>query len=91
VIDLATRMVVGWQLAAHMRTRLVVDALQMAVDAGHVRPDAVFHSDRGTQGGFNRSKQHLDHGGAYGAIAGMDYDCDGEAGDALAWASSAAA
>jgi transposase InsO family protein len=49
VIDLATRMVVGWQLAAHMRTSLVVDALQMAVDAGHVRPDAVFHSDRGTQ------------------------------------------
>ena len=27
VIDLATRMVVGWQLADHMRTSLVVDAL----------------------------------------------------------------
>jgi transposase InsO family protein len=49
VIDLATRMVVGWQLAAHMRTSLVTDALQMAIDAGHVRPDAIFHSDRGTQ------------------------------------------
>ena len=31
VIDLATRMVVGWQLAPHMRTSLVVDALQMAL------------------------------------------------------------
>jgi putative transposase len=49
VIDLATRMVVGWQLAAHMRTALVTDALQMAFDAGHVAEDAVFHSDRGTQ------------------------------------------
>jgi putative transposase len=49
VIDLATRMVVGWQLAAHMRTALVTDALQMALDAGHVAEDAVFHSDRGTQ------------------------------------------
>jgi putative transposase len=49
VIDLATRMVVGWQLAAHMRTSLVVDALAMAIDAGHVQPDAIFHSDRGTQ------------------------------------------
>jgi putative transposase len=49
VIDLTTRMVVGWQLASHMRTSLVVDALAMAIDAGHVRPDAVFHSDRGTQ------------------------------------------
>src|SRR5213076_834473 len=49
VIDLATRMVVGWQLAAHMRTSLVVDALRMAIDAGHVRREAIFHSDRGTQ------------------------------------------
>jgi len=49
VIDLATRMVVGWQTAAHMGTTLVTDALQMAIDAGHVTVDAVFHSDRGTQ------------------------------------------
>jgi putative transposase len=49
VIDLATRMVVGWQLAAHMRTSLVTDALQMALDAGHVAPNAIFHFDRGTQ------------------------------------------
>jgi putative transposase len=49
VIDLATRMVVGWQLAEHMRTPLVVDALQMAITHGHIKPDAVFHSDRGAQ------------------------------------------
>jgi putative transposase len=49
VLDLATRMVVGWQTAAHMRTGLVTDALQMAIDGGHVAPDAIFHSDRGTQ------------------------------------------
>jgi len=49
VIDLATRMVVGWQIAEHMRTSLVVDALAMAIDAGHVDDEAIFHSDRGTQ------------------------------------------
>ena len=49
VIDLATRMVVGWQLADHMRTSLIVDALRMAITHGHLSPDAVFHSDRGTQ------------------------------------------
>jgi putative transposase len=49
VLDLATRMVVGWQMATHMRTSLIVDALAMAVDGGHVRTDAIFHSDRGTQ------------------------------------------
>jgi putative transposase len=49
VIDLATRMVVGWQLATHMRTSLIVDALAMAIDGGHVQTDAIFHSDRGAQ------------------------------------------
>ena len=49
VIDLATRMVVGWQLAEHMRTSLITDALQMAIDTGHVETNAIFHSDRGTQ------------------------------------------
>src|SRR5437764_3416954 len=63
VIDLATRMVVGWQLAEHMRTSLVIDALQMAITHGHTQPGAVFHSDHGAQGEFNRSSQHLDHGG----------------------------
>ena len=49
VIDLATRMVIGWQLADHMRTSLVVDALRMGIDAGLIAPDAIFHSDRGCQ------------------------------------------
>jgi transposase InsO family protein len=49
VIDLATRMVVGWQTAEHMRTSLIVDALAMAKRHGHIRAGAVFHSDRGCQ------------------------------------------
>jgi putative transposase len=49
VIDLATRMVVGWQLAEHMRTSLVTDALTMAITGGHAPPGVIFHSDRGCQ------------------------------------------
>jgi putative transposase len=49
VIDLATKMVVGWQLAAHMRTSLVTGALDMAIGGGHAPPGAIFHSDKGTQ------------------------------------------
>src|SRR3954464_15153124 len=49
VIDLATRMVVGWQTAVHMRTTLVTDALQMAIGGDHVADGAIFPSDRGTQ------------------------------------------
>jgi transposase InsO family protein len=49
VIDLATRMVTGWQLADHMRTSLVTGALDMAITHGHVQPGAIFHSDKGAQ------------------------------------------
>src|SRR4029079_8203414 len=49
VIDLATRMVVGWQMATHMRTSLVTDALAMAITGGHAPSGVIFHSDRGCQ------------------------------------------
>ena len=48
VIDLASRRVVGWSMADHMRAELVCDALGMAIE--HRRPGAlIFHSDRGCQ------------------------------------------
>lgn len=49
VIDLYSRRVIGWAAAAHMRTELVADALNMAVATrgGHVA-GVVFHSDRGS-------------------------------------------
>lgn len=49
VIDLASRRVVGFAVADHMRTELVCEAMQMALV--HRRPPAglVFHSDRGSQ------------------------------------------
>jgi putative transposase len=42
-------MVTGWQLAGHMRTSLVTDALDMAITHGHIQPGAIFHSDKGAQ------------------------------------------
>jgi len=45
IIDLATRMVIGWQLAEHMRTSLVIDALDMARTHGRIADDALVHSD----------------------------------------------
>ena len=49
VIDLATSMVVGWCTDNNMRTPLIEKALEMARLHGHVKPHAVFHSDRGSQ------------------------------------------
>ena len=48
VIDLASRKVVGWALAEHMRTDLVSDALMMACST-RGPANALFHSDRGCQ------------------------------------------
>ncbi len=51
VIDVFSRMIVGWQLAGHMRTTLVLDALRMAL--GLRAPGADFqlvaHTDQGSQ------------------------------------------
>jgi len=49
VIDLASRRVVGWAMAEHMRAELVCDALRMAIENRRPAPGAIFHSDRGTQ------------------------------------------
>ncbi len=49
VIDLASRRVVGWALADHMRTELVTDALTMAFANRAPERGVIFHSDRGRQ------------------------------------------
>jgi transposase InsO family protein len=49
VIDLASRRVVGWATADHLRTDLVTEALTDAVNRRRPAPGVVFHSDRGCQ------------------------------------------
>lgn len=51
VLDVFSRMLVGWQLATHMRTRLVQDALRMALASRRPGADLtlVHHSDAGSQ------------------------------------------
>ena len=49
VLDLASRKVVGWSLADHMRTELVEDALTMAFANRTPQEGVIFHSDRGCQ------------------------------------------
>jgi putative transposase len=48
VLDAWSRRIVGWSMANHLRTGLVLDALEMAI--GQRRPDDVIHhSDQGSQ------------------------------------------
>ncbi len=49
VLDVFTRQVVGWSIADHMRTELVVDALEMARWRRRPAAGTVVHSHRGSQ------------------------------------------
>jgi transposase InsO family protein len=63
VIDLHSRRLAGWAIADHMRTDLVIDALDAAERTRGSLDGSIMHTDHGAQGGFNWSSQHLDHGG----------------------------
>jgi putative transposase len=51
IIDVFSRKIVGWQLASHMRTDLVLDALRMALGTRQLGADfaLVQHTDHGSQ------------------------------------------
>jgi putative transposase len=69
VVDVFSRMVVGWQASRSLRSDLAIDALEMAVH-NRARTDSleglIHHSDRGVQGEFKWSSQHLERGGVDG-------------------------
>ena len=49
ILDCYSRMIVGWQLATHLRTELVVDALEMASGLRQPADGLIAHTDRGSQ------------------------------------------
>lgn len=49
VLDLFSRLVVGWAMAAHRNAELVEHALQMALARRHPEAGLLHHSDRGSQ------------------------------------------
>jgi transposase InsO family protein len=49
VIDLWSRRIVGWALADHLRSELVVDAMKRALESRRGTSGLIFHSDRGSQ------------------------------------------
>src|SRR6266511_4313070 len=49
VIDIASRRIVGYAIADHLRTELVADALADAIAGRNPGPGVIFDSDRGCQ------------------------------------------
>jgi putative transposase len=85
VMDACSRRIIGWSIDASQKTELVVDAIGMAILRRRPSVNStILHSDHGTQGGFNRSSQHLDSGGADGQAGWVDDGSDGAVADEVA-------
>jgi putative transposase len=80
VLDVYSRMIVGWQVATSLYTDLALDALQMALwrrhAAGADLAGLVHHSDRGGQYRAIRYTQRLSEAGAVASVGskGDSYD-----------------
>jgi transposase InsO family protein len=64
VVDLFSRLVVGWSMDATMTSRLVVDAVSMAVAGRRPGVGLVAHSDRGSQYASEHHRRALGEAGA---------------------------
>jgi transposase InsO family protein len=64
--DVFSNRIVGYSIDSRMKSRLAVAALNNAVARRGDVTGCVVHTDRGSQGGFDRSSQHLDRGGVQG-------------------------
>jgi transposase InsO family protein len=85
VMDLCSRRIVGWSMAAHLRVELVADALTMATTTRNPSPGLLHHSDRGVQYCCNEYRAELE---AWGMIPSMSRvgDCYDNAPKESFWA-----
>jgi transposase InsO family protein len=59
ILDVYSRVIVGWQIASHLSTELVLDALEMAIWRRDLTTgELIHHSDAGSQLRFKGSSQH---------------------------------
>ncbi|AVH20081.1 hypothetical protein C5B73_00035 (plasmid) [Nocardia cyriacigeorgica] len=76
VLDCYSKKVIGYAMADHMRTELVTDALRMAIRNLPIMVEGtIFHSDRGSQGGFNWSSQHFAVAAIVGDVPSLRREC----------------
>jgi putative transposase len=80
IIDVFSRMVVGWQISQSLRSDLAIEALEMAVwnrtRAGQVLDGLIHHSDRGVQYLSIRYSERLDDNDIVASVGsrGDSYD-----------------
>ena len=59
ILDAWSRRVVGYAISRSIDARLTIAALKAAIRSRRPPAGCIHHSDRGSQGGFNRSSQHI--------------------------------
>ena len=62
ILDAWSRLIVGYAIGRSIDARLTLAALRTAIERRKPPAGCVHHSDRGSQGGFKRSSQHLNEG-----------------------------
>ena len=84
-MDVYSRMIVGWQLATHMRTDLPLDALEMALWRRGIKKGSglVHHSDRGSQYLSIRYGERLLEAGATASVGSVADSYDNAMAEAL--------
>ena len=63
VLDLYSRLVVGWAMSERMTAKLVCDALRMALWRRKMPTGVIVHSDRGSQYCSHEYQMLLEHFG----------------------------
>jgi putative transposase len=96
VIDAFAGLITGWECSLPKETAFVERAIRQAaaLRRRQGRPlsgATIHHSDAGSQGGFNRSSQHLDSGGVDGQAGWVDDGVDGAVADEVAGCAGASA
>jgi transposase InsO family protein len=70
IIDLYSRLVVGWSMSERMTAQLVCDALKMALWRRHMPTNVIVHSDRGSQYCSGAYQKLLDEHGLICSMSG---------------------
>ena len=84
VLDVYSRMIVGWQLAGHLRTDLPLDALEMALYRRDVhKGQLIHHSDRGCQYLSIRYAERLTEAGITPSVGSVADSYDNAMAEAL--------
>ena len=76
VLDLYSRRIVGWAMSDSLHRQIVIDALQMAIEARKPSPGLLHHSDRGSQYASDDYQALLTHAKMTGSMSrkGNCYD-----------------